>query len=119
MRYFVYLFSIGVLLFSATWAYRVNYETREVVNRIKMLQDQIQKEEEKLIMLEGEWAYLNRPDRLDELAERFFAKLSLMPISADNYAKIDILGFRNTYEFEPYSIEPLKSSSNKPEVKTK
>ena len=45
-------------------------------------------------MLEGEWAYLNRPDRLEKLSERFFPKLSLMPISSGNFAKVDSIHFQ-------------------------
>lgn len=119
MRYFLYFFSLACLVFSATWAYRVNYETREVVKRIKVLQKEITKEEEKLIMLEGEWAYLNRPDRLNELAERFFPKLSLMPISSDNYAQIDTVSFKDPIVPDASPIDTALSLSNVLEVTEK
>ena len=94
MKSMIYVFSFAILIFSATWAYKVNYETREVVKRIKHTQRAIIEEDEKLIMLEGEWAYLNRPDRLEKLSEHFFSKLSLMPISSGNFAKVDSINFQ-------------------------
>ena len=72
MRYIFYSIFLFSLTFSAVWAYRVNYDTRAVVSRIKTIKAEIASEEEKLNMLEGEWAYLNRPDRLSILSERFF-----------------------------------------------
>ena len=42
-------------------------------------------------MLEGEWAYLNRPDRLSKLSEKFFSDLELMPMSAENFADVDAI----------------------------
>ena len=91
MRYVVSSIFLFVLAFSAVWAYRVNYDTREVVSRIQDINAKIFSEEEKFSMLEGEWAYLNRPERLSLLSEKFFNYLGLMPISAENYADIDAI----------------------------
>lgn len=98
-----YIFS-GLLLFllgfSAVWAYRVNYETREVVSRIKVIKTEITSQEEKLLMLQGEWAYLNRPERLSVLSEKFFNYLGLMPISSENYANIDAIKIKSPAAIE-------------------
>tara|TARA_A100001011_G_C14275861_1_gene829217 strand:+ start:1596 stop:1961 length:366 start_codon:yes stop_codon:yes gene_type:complete len=91
MRYLLYSLLLCCLILSAAWAYRVNYETRDVVRNIKALQIDIEKQEEKLIMLEGEWAYLNRPERLSLLSEYFFSDLQLIPISVENFAEIDAI----------------------------
>ena len=91
MRYLFYSIFLFFLAFSAVWAYRVNYDTREVVSRIKIIKNEIASEEEKLSMLQGEWAYLNRPERLSLLSEKFFNYLELIPISAENYANIDAI----------------------------
>ena len=91
MRYLLYSFFFCCLILSAAWAYRVNYETRDVVRNLKTLQIEIARQEDKRIMLEGEWAYLNRPERLSWLSEKFFSKLHLMPMSAENFAEIDAI----------------------------
>ena len=98
MRYFFYSFFLCCLIFSAAWAYRVNYETRDVVRNLKMLQFEIAKQEDKRIKLEGDLAYLNRPERLSWLSERFFSQLRLMPMSAENFAEIEAIKIKAPLE---------------------
>ena len=112
MRYSVYGIFLFFLAFSAVWAYRINYDTREVVNRIQVIKAKITFEEEKLSMLEGEWAYLNRPQRLGTLTERFFSYLELMPISAANYANIDAIAIKTDTEFELTINQTILDESN-------
>ena len=102
MRYIFYSLLLFSLAFSASWAYRVNYDTREVVGSIKEIRANIALELEKKSMLEGEWAYLNRPERLGALAEKFFNYLGLMPISAENYANIDTIKIKFPNELSLY-----------------
>ena len=112
MRYSVYGMLLFVLAFSAVWAYRVNYDTREVVSRIQDINAKIVSEQEKFSMLEGEWAYLNRPQRLGALTEKFFNYLELMPISAANYAKVDAIAIKSGTEFElPTALKMLNKSN--------
>tara|TARA_B100000965_G_C19235230_1_gene601924 strand:+ start:85 stop:408 length:324 start_codon:yes stop_codon:yes gene_type:complete len=103
------------LIFSAAWAYRVNYETRDVVRNLKMLQSEIAKQEDKRIMLEGEWAYLNRPERLSWLSERFFSHLRLMPMSAENFAEIEAIKIKVPLElnqsYEKHVLDRVTSQS--------
>ena len=54
----------------AFWAYRENYRTQAEIAAVKGLQSEIRQLKESLSVLNAEWAYLNRPDRLRELAER-------------------------------------------------
>ena len=91
MRYLLYTLLLGCLVFSAAWAYRVNYETRDVLSNLKDLQIEIAKQQDERSMLEGEWSYLNRPERLSLLVERFFSHLMLMPMSAENFAEVDAI----------------------------
>ena len=93
MRLFFLINGLLILFFSVTWAYSVNYETRAVVKRTKVLQNQITAQEQYLKVLEAEWAYLNRPDRLEKLVEIFFSELSLMPLRKENYKKIEDIEF--------------------------
>ena len=74
-----------VMLF-ATWAYRVNNDTRDAMGRVASLQREIRSERETIAVLEAEWAYLNRPDRLLALSEEHFTELRLMPLHPDHFS---------------------------------
>ncbi len=110
MRYFFCSLLLCLLAFSAVWAYRVNYQTRDVIRNLKSLQVEIARQEEKFIMLQGEWAYLNRPERLSDLSERFFSHLGLMPISAQNFANVEALRINATENL--YSFDDLDGLDN-------
>ena len=46
MRYSVYGMLLFVLAFSAVWAYRINYDTREVLSQIQVIRAKIAFEED-------------------------------------------------------------------------
>ena len=116
MRYVVCVVLLCCLAFSSIWAYRVNYETRDVVRNLKSLKAQISSEEEKLIMLEGEWAYLNRPERLSWLSERFFSQLRLMPMSAENFAEIEAIKIKAPLELNQSNEKQFLDRVTSPEI---
>jgi hypothetical protein len=86
MKNLLYFFSAVVLVILAFWAYRVNYETQQAEARVEDLRFQIARERENIAVLRAEWAYLNRPDRLRELAELYFPDLKLMPLNPEHFA---------------------------------
>lgn len=88
MRTFLYLSASALLVGFAFWAYRVNYDTQEAVRRVEDLRARIAFEREALSVLNAEWAYLNRPDRLRALAEANFPDLQLMPMTADHFGEV-------------------------------
>ena len=89
MRTLFYLFSSGLLILSAYWAYSVNYTTRTAAARVAVLENQIIKETDKIEVLRAEWAYLNRPERLTRLAEANYEMLRLVPVRADHYGNVN------------------------------
>ena len=52
------------------------------------MQGELGELKEKLNVLNAEWAYLNRPDRLADLVKWNYEKLGLIPISADNFQSL-------------------------------
>lgn len=86
MRSLLYISSAMILVVLAFWAYQVNYETQAAETRIKDLHYEIARERENISILRAEWAYLNRPDRLRELAELHFRDLKLMPLNSAQFA---------------------------------
>ena len=81
MRTLLYIAASALVVAFAYWAYQVNYTTQDAVRRVDDLHQRIALEREAIAMLEAEWAYLNRPDRLRLLAEQYFADLNLMPMT--------------------------------------
>jgi len=67
------------------WAYRQTVLTRQAARAAAALHADIGAEREKLAILRAEWAYLNRPDRLRELADINFDRLGLMPLPPDQF----------------------------------
>ena len=93
MRGLFYALSVAAVIALAFWAYNEGYETRALERSVARLERQVGARHQELSMLNAEWAYLNRPDRLHELAEMNFESLGLEPLSPDHYADVDQVGY--------------------------
>ena len=82
-----YILSSALVIVVAYWAYHVNYTTQEALREVSRLREQIAQERASIAMLNAEWAYLNRPDRLRLLADEYFDELGLMPMTADHFGE--------------------------------
>lgn len=80
MRPILYILSFIAVLGLAFWAYRENYATQTQLKRMARLQDEIATLRDEIAMQKAEWAYLNRPSRLRDLAAMNFDRLGLMPM---------------------------------------
>lgn len=93
MRGLLYLMSALAVFGLAFWAYREHYATREVLSETQRLQREIGAAQARLAVLRAEWAYLNRPDRLRELAEINFDRLGLLPLRPDQFGHVDEVAY--------------------------
>lgn len=93
MKSLLYGFCGLAVMALAFWAYQENYQTRQVLREVKTLQRQIAAEREALAILSAEWAYLNRPDRLRELAEINFGALGLLPLTPEQFGRVDQVAY--------------------------
>jgi hypothetical protein len=84
----LYVLSAMAVIGLAFWAYRENYQTQAALDQAERLQNRIMASRARLSMLRAEWAYLNRPDRLRELAEMNFTNLKLQPIDPSQFGKV-------------------------------
>lgn len=91
MRGLVLGLCILFLMGAGSWAYRQNYETRDVFDRNRARQIDIAEAHQRLSMLRAEWAYLNRPDRLQDLVSLNFDRLGLLPLNPDQFARVSDL----------------------------
>lgn len=89
MRSFFYIVTALAVIGLAFWAYQENYRTQAVLDEAETLQQQIGQARARLSVLKAEWAYLNRPDRLRDLAELNFDRLGLMPLAPEQFGNAD------------------------------
>ncbi|MBN9887426.1 cell division protein FtsL [Salipiger abyssi] len=93
MRTMLYVTTFLGLIGLAFWAYRENYDTQAALDHVEDLHRDIADARARLAILKAEWAYLNRPDRLRDLAEINFPRLELLPMRADQYGRVDQVAY--------------------------
>lgn len=77
--------------------YAMKYEVERLDERFAALQRKLMQQEEMLQVLEAEWTFLNRPERLKELAARH---LDLKPVAVRQITAIDTLPFRPSAQLQ-------------------
>ncbi len=103
MRTLAYILPGLAIVAMSFWAYSENYETQKSLARVQQLQRDIGGQRETLAILKAEWAYLNRPERLRELAIMNFDQLELLPLSSEHFADAEEI------PFPPPEIGPLSA----------
>jgi hypothetical protein len=93
MRSLFLVLTAALVMGLAFWAYRENYRTQAALSEAAALQAEIAELREALAIQRAEWAYLNRPERLRELALLNFPRLGLVPIGADRFGRIDQVAY--------------------------
>ncbi len=89
MKTVLYIITSFCVVALAFWAYRENYATQQAFRDTGKLHSDIREAHARLAVLRAEWAYLNRPDRLRELADLNFDKLQLLPLRPNQFGRVD------------------------------
>jgi cell division protein FtsL len=106
MLRFLNIVAILALVGSAIYAYSIKYQTSYRAEQIAKTKLEIKAEHDAIAVLRAEWSFMTRPERVQQLADRY---LDLQPLTADNIvtaralperaphvdaiaAKIDMLG---------------------------
>ena len=89
MKTLFYLVTASAVLALAAWAYRQNYETQARLKDVDGMHVEIASLRGRASMLRAEWAYLNKPERLEHLATQNFDRLRLLELGPGNFRHID------------------------------
>ncbi len=93
MKGFMHVLTALAVMGLAFWAYRENYATQASLREVRELRAQIGQAHARVNMLNAEWAYLNRPDRLRDLVDLNFDRLGLLPLMPDAFGKVDQVAY--------------------------
>ncbi len=86
----LYVLAALAVMGLAFWAYQENYKTQAGHREVREpARARSASAHERLSVLRAEWAYLNRPDRLADLADLNFDRLGLLPLMPDAFGAVD------------------------------
>lgn len=85
---FFWLLTAGI---ATALVFQVSYDVQDLERELKQVKQGILREQESLHVLKAEWSYLNRPDRLAEMAESY---LDLKPLPAERIVDFADLPYR-------------------------
>lgn len=109
MRGFATVLTMLCVIGLGYWAYHQTILTQSAAREVRQLQSAIAAEHERLSILRAEWAFLNRPDRLRELADFNFERLGLLPLAPEQFALAAEI---------PYPLPPEPEFPDGPDAET-
>jgi len=93
VRSLMLIVMFGAVVGIAYWAYQENVKTKKELNYAQELQTSIGEARNRLTVLRAEWAYQNRPRRLQHLADMNYDNLQLLPLHAEHFSSVDQVDF--------------------------
>ena len=79
---------LAALVLAAADVYKIKYESTLQAERVAKLRGEVRREQDTIASLRAEWSRLDRPDRIQELAQRH---LTLKPLEVRQYDTLDRL----------------------------
>jgi cell division protein FtsL len=95
---------LAALVLAAADVYKIKYESTLQAEKVAKLRGELRREQDAIANLRAEWSKLDRPDRLQELAQRH---LTLKPIEARQYDPLDRLPERPAQLVPPDAADPI------------
>ncbi len=81
-----------VIVVASFMLYKVKYQVQTMKNEVASTSRELEKEREALHVVNAEWAYLNRPQRLQMLASKYLASTDL---TVNQIAEVEEIPFPN------------------------
>jgi len=99
MLRFLNIFAVLALMGSAVYAYTIKYQTAFRAEQIAKTRLEIRAERNAIAVLRAEWAFLTRPERIQQLSDRYLPELraaavaQIVPAQAvpDRAARVDTI----------------------------
>jgi cell division protein FtsL len=95
---------LAALFVAAADVYKIKYESTLQAEKVAKLRGEIRREQDTIANLRAEWSKLDRPDRIQELAQRH---LTLKAADIGNYDPLDRLPERPIPIVPPGLADPL------------
>jgi cell division protein FtsL len=95
---------LAALFLAAADVYKIKYESTLQAEKVGKLRGEIRREQDAIANLKAEWSKLDRPDRIQELAQRH---LTLRSAELRNYDSLDKLPDRPVPLVPPGTADPL------------
>jgi cell division protein FtsL len=104
---------IAVLVFAAADVYKIKFESTRQAQRVAKLRAEISREHDVIAALRAEWAKLDSPARVQDLARRH---LALKPVDARQYDRLDNLPERAPALVPREEPDPIGAVIANPEI---
>ncbi|MCC7345975.1 MAG: hypothetical protein IT538_01125 [Variibacter sp.] len=98
------LLVIAALVVAASWVYKIKFEATLDAERVSKMRSEIRRERDMIALLRAEWSQLDRPDRIQSLAQRH---LTLKPVEVAQFDPLDKLPERPRQIVPPGTPDPI------------
>ena len=95
---------IAALVIAAAWVYKIKFDSTLQAERVSKLRGEIRRERDAIAILRAEWSQLDRPDRLQPLAQKH---LTLRPVDIAQFDPLDKLPERPKQIVPPGTSDPI------------
>jgi cell division protein FtsL len=100
----LHLLMVAALVFAAADVYKIKFDSTVMAERLARLRVEIRHEHEAIAALRAEWGQLDRPERIQALAQRH---LTLRPVDVNQFDSLDRLPDRPIDVVPPATRDPI------------
>ena len=101
----LHLVVLAALVLAAADVYKIKYESTLQAERVVRLRNEIRREQDAIATLRAEWRKLDRPERIQQLAQRH---LTLKPVETAQFDALDRLPRSRSRSCRP--APPIRSA---------